>query len=259
MPAALIRSRFAGVRRMRLRRRLADPFAQKLRTLFGALTALSLGATEELGELLVFGALCVVDVDLQPEDIAEALLEEPDDVVVLVGGPRDTACLGVLSLKRRTRHNCLSPQFVNGLRARWTRGHISRCVYPMPEPTNWCRQAPASTVRAHAKRRRDGGTAGALPGGSCGAEPSRMVRLALLAALPTGRSLLGLRPTLCGRGAASAAPRAFSAPARGAWRVRDPRRALLTHSLLAKAFILLVGLDAGAVILCWHFKLLSVR
>src|SRR5438876_11577645 len=67
------------------RRRLADPFAQKLRTLFGALTALSLSATEELGELLVFGALCVVDVDLQPAAIAEALLEGPDDVVVLVG------------------------------------------------------------------------------------------------------------------------------------------------------------------------------
>src|SRR5438874_1174246 len=108
-----------------------------------------------------------------------------------------------------------------------------------------------SGPRQATEGRRDGRRS---TGGSCGAEPSRMVRLALLAALPTGRSLLGLRPTLCGRGAASAAPRAFSAPARGAWRVRDPRRALLTHSLLAKAFVLLVVLDAGAVILCWHFN-----
>src|SRR5438067_6031184 len=168
MPAALIRSRFAGVRRMRLRRRLADPFAQKLRTLFGALTALSLGATEELGELLVFGALCVVDVDLQPEDIAEALLEEPDDVVVLVGGPRDTACLGVLSLKRRTRHNCLSPQFVNGLRARWTRGTSrdvsTRCPNPQTGAVRHQRARLGPTPG-------DGETAGALPGGAAG--PSR--------------------------------------------------------------------------------------
>jgi hypothetical protein len=78
-----------------LLRWLADPFAQELLALFGALTTLSLGPAEEFGELLVFGALRVLDVDLQPQDVAQALLQKPDGVVVLVGGPRDSACLGV--------------------------------------------------------------------------------------------------------------------------------------------------------------------
>src|SRR5439155_20072470 len=61
-----------------------QPLAQVLLALLGALAALTLRAPEEIGELAVAGSLGVLDVGLQPQRVVEALLDEPDDVVVLV-------------------------------------------------------------------------------------------------------------------------------------------------------------------------------
>src|SRR5687767_9359759 len=67
---------------------------QQLLALLGALAAGALGAAEELGEIAVAVALCVLDVGLEPENVAQALLGEPDDVVVLVLGSRELSRLG---------------------------------------------------------------------------------------------------------------------------------------------------------------------
>src|SRR5438128_2550288 len=121
---------------------LADPFAQELLALFSALATLSLGAAEEFGELLVFGTLRVLDVDLQSQDVTHALLQEPDDVVVLVTGPRNPAGLSVLSLKRGTRHNGL----ISSARERtpcWMNArHISSLCLP-DAPTDKRMRLPA--------------------------------------------------------------------------------------------------------------------
>src|SRR5687767_10684915 len=67
---------------------------EQLLALLGALAAGALGAAKELGEITIAVALCIVDVGLEPENVAQALLGEPDDVVVLVLRPRDLAGLG---------------------------------------------------------------------------------------------------------------------------------------------------------------------
>src|SRR3954464_8424817 len=61
--------------------------------LLAALAALCLGATEEVRELGVPVAFGVLDVGLKPQRVAEALLCEPDQVVVLVLRARDLAGL----------------------------------------------------------------------------------------------------------------------------------------------------------------------
>src|SRR4051794_36801316 len=66
---------------------------QQRLSLLGALAALPLGAPKELGELGVSVALGVLRVVLEAQDVAQALLGEPDDVVVLVLGAGDLAGL----------------------------------------------------------------------------------------------------------------------------------------------------------------------
>src|SRR5205085_7671108 len=71
----------------------SEALAQQVLALLAALPAGTLRAPEELGELIVAVALGVLDVVLEPQRIAQALLGEPDQVVVLVLGPGDLACL----------------------------------------------------------------------------------------------------------------------------------------------------------------------
>src|SRR5919109_4790257 len=71
------------------------PLAQELLALLPALAAGALRAAEEVGELRVAGALGVLDVGLQAQRVAQRLLGEPDEVVVLVGGAGDFAAFGL--------------------------------------------------------------------------------------------------------------------------------------------------------------------
>src|SRR5215204_6262678 len=71
-----------------------QPALQKSLALLGALLALVLSLAEEVSELGVVGPLRVLDVCLEPEGVRQALLGEPDDVVVLVLGAGDCAGLG---------------------------------------------------------------------------------------------------------------------------------------------------------------------
>jgi hypothetical protein len=48
---------------------------------------------EELGQLSVALPLRVLDIGLQPQRVVQAFLGEPDQVVILVGGPGDLAGL----------------------------------------------------------------------------------------------------------------------------------------------------------------------
>src|SRR4051812_23064249 len=61
--------------------------------LLAALAALCLGAAEEVRELGVPVAFGVLDVGLEPQRVAQALLCEPDQVVVLVLRAGDLAGL----------------------------------------------------------------------------------------------------------------------------------------------------------------------
>ena len=70
-----------------------EPLGQELLALLGALAALALRTAEEVGELVVTVALGVLDVVLQAKRIAQLLLGEPDDVVVLVLRAGDLAGL----------------------------------------------------------------------------------------------------------------------------------------------------------------------
>src|SRR5215207_9028610 len=79
--------------------RSAETRLQERLPLLGALAALALRAPEEIGELAVAVALGIGRVLLHPQRVAQALLREPDDVVVLVLGPGDLAAL--------RRHDCL--------------------------------------------------------------------------------------------------------------------------------------------------------
>src|ERR687888_53705 len=71
------------------------PLAQELLALLATLAAGALRAAEEVGELRVAGALGVLDVGLQAQRVAQRLLGEPDEVVVLVAGAGDLATLGL--------------------------------------------------------------------------------------------------------------------------------------------------------------------
>src|SRR5215217_3304619 len=66
---------------------------QQRLALLGALAALALRAAEELRELVVAVALRIGGVLLHPQRVAQALLREPDQVVVLVLGASDLAAL----------------------------------------------------------------------------------------------------------------------------------------------------------------------
>src|SRR5215217_3805200 len=74
-------------------RSAAQPLAQQLLALLGALAALGLGLAEEGGQLGVALAFGVLDVGLQPQGVAQAGLGEPGDVVVLVLGAGDLSSL----------------------------------------------------------------------------------------------------------------------------------------------------------------------
>src|SRR4051794_2668723 len=63
-----------------------EPLAQEVLALVRALLALALGPAEELGELVVAVALRVACVLVHAQCVAQALLREPDEVVVLVLG-----------------------------------------------------------------------------------------------------------------------------------------------------------------------------
>src|SRR3954452_5167581 len=65
-----------------------DALPQQLLALLGALAARLLSAAEELGEVGIALAVGVLGVGLEAEHVVEALLGEPDDVVVLVLGAR---------------------------------------------------------------------------------------------------------------------------------------------------------------------------
>src|SRR5256885_16706630 len=71
----------------------AEPLLQHLLAELGALAAVSLRPGEELGQLGVALPLRVLDIGLQPQRVVQALLSEPDQVVVLVGGSGDLAGL----------------------------------------------------------------------------------------------------------------------------------------------------------------------
>src|SRR3954447_9664659 len=74
---------------------------QQLLALLGALLALVLGLAEELREIVVALALGVLDVALETQRVRQALLGEPDDVVVLVLGACDLS-----GLSPRSLHGC---------------------------------------------------------------------------------------------------------------------------------------------------------
>src|SRR5438105_388858 len=61
-----------------------ETLAQVFLALFAAFAALRLRAPEQVGELGVAVALGVLDVGLEAQRVAQALLGEPDEVVVLV-------------------------------------------------------------------------------------------------------------------------------------------------------------------------------
>jgi hypothetical protein len=64
---------------------------QQLLALLGTLAALGLRAAEEVRQLGIALALRVPDVRLEPKNVAETSLREPNDVVVLVLRSRDRA------------------------------------------------------------------------------------------------------------------------------------------------------------------------
>src|SRR5947199_6651484 len=69
----------------------AEPRLQQLLGEFGALAAVCLRLAEELGHFVVARPLGVRAVLLEAERVAETLLHEPDQVVVLVLGAGDLA------------------------------------------------------------------------------------------------------------------------------------------------------------------------
>src|ERR671919_2185465 len=77
-----------------------EPLAQHVLPLLGALAARILRPPEEVGELVVAVPLGVLGVGLEPQDVREALLGEPDDVVVLVLRAGDLAGLGLAGRHR---------------------------------------------------------------------------------------------------------------------------------------------------------------
>src|SRR5215207_5170325 len=76
-------------------RSAGQTLAKQVLALLGALAARLLGALEEVGELRVALALSVLAVGLETQHVGQALLREPDDVVVLVLGAGDLTGLGL--------------------------------------------------------------------------------------------------------------------------------------------------------------------
>src|SRR5215213_8336082 len=74
-----------------LLRSAGEALAQQVLALLGAPAARFLGSPEEVGQIRVVLPLRVLDVGLESQDVAQALLDEPDDVVVLVLGACDLA------------------------------------------------------------------------------------------------------------------------------------------------------------------------
>src|SRR4051812_43123670 len=70
-----------------------QPLGQHRLGLVGALLAFRLGTTEEPRELRVAVPVRILDVGLQAQCVAQALLGEPDQVVVLVLGTGDLPAL----------------------------------------------------------------------------------------------------------------------------------------------------------------------
>jgi hypothetical protein len=64
-----------------------QPRAQQLLAHLGALAAVRLRLAEQVGHLGVALAVCVLDVGLQPQRVAQARLDVPDQVLVLVLRP----------------------------------------------------------------------------------------------------------------------------------------------------------------------------
>src|SRR5919106_4277051 len=100
-----------------------EPLAQHVLPLLGALAARILRPPEEVGELVVAVPLGVLGVGLEPQDVREALLGEPDDVVVLVLRAGDLAGLG---LAGRHRENSFRRGNVTGSGYPGTRDSLNR-------------------------------------------------------------------------------------------------------------------------------------
>lgn len=126
----------ACVPRQRLTGSGREPLREQLLPLLGTLAAVVLSASEELGELAVTFALGVGAVGLQTEDVVQARLGEPQDVVVLVGGAGDGAGIG-----RRSHRILLFP--ASSLhRLRYTTALPSTAVVMRP-----CGDSPGRGVR----------------------------------------------------------------------------------------------------------------
>src|SRR5215213_6547967 len=76
-------------------RSAGQTLAEQFLALLGALAAGLLGALEELGEVGIAVALGVLAIRLEAQHVRQALLREPDDVVVLVLGAGDLTGLGL--------------------------------------------------------------------------------------------------------------------------------------------------------------------
>src|SRR5689334_230753 len=83
---------------------LSHACAQERFALLAALLARGLSTPEEIGELTVAVTLRVLDVALQAQGVAQRLLREPDQVVVLVLGA------GYLAGLLGAAHRCLLSQ-----------------------------------------------------------------------------------------------------------------------------------------------------
>src|SRR5688572_29261365 len=76
-------------------RSAGQTLAEQVLALLGALATRLLGALEEVGQLGVALALGILLVGLETQHVGQALLGEPDDVVVLVLGAGDLTGLGL--------------------------------------------------------------------------------------------------------------------------------------------------------------------
>src|SRR4051812_36153220 len=76
-----------------MRASAAQPRLEQCLALLAALAARARGGGKKVGELFAPGALGILHVLLEPQHVAEALLREPDDVVVLVRRAGDLARL----------------------------------------------------------------------------------------------------------------------------------------------------------------------
>jgi hypothetical protein len=84
---------------------LAEPFGEELLAFVGAPAAGVLGSAEELGEVAVAALLGIRDVGLEPQGVAQRLLCEPNDVVVLVSGTSDLTAIALAHVGLHSRRN----------------------------------------------------------------------------------------------------------------------------------------------------------